>query len=133
LESYLQLARALQEGGDISQLQTDQFEQQVLTRRTTLLQNQQQYLQSLDQFKLQLGLPTNLLIELEDAPFRPLNQQFQRYEDLFNEFVDASNEPLRFASADFVARVRRELLRILTSSRFVRDTRFRTQIEGKWA
>jgi hypothetical protein len=133
LEAYLQLAEAIKEGGDISQLQVDQFEQQVLQRRTTLLTDQQQYLQSLDQFKLQLGLPTNLLIELDDTPFRPLNQQFQRYEDLFNEYLAASEEPARFGTPEDVPVVRRELRRLLTTSAMVRGTRFRTRIEAAWA
>jgi hypothetical protein len=132
LEGYLQLARAIQEGGDISQLQTDQFEQQVLTRRSTLLQNQQQYLQSLDQFKLQLGLPTNLHIELDDAAFRPLNRQFQKYEDLFNQYLAASEEPSRFGTPEAVTTVRRELRRLFTTSPIVRGTRFRTRIEAAW-
>ncbi len=132
LEYYLDLARAIQEGGDISQLQVDQFEQQVLTRRTTLLMDQQQYLNSLDTFKLQLGLPTDLRIELDDGPFRPLNQQFQRYEDLFNQYVAASNEPLRFGAPEQVATLRRELRRMFTSSALVKGTRFRTTIEAEW-
>jgi hypothetical protein len=122
----------MEEGGDVSELQVQQFEQSLLRGRTSLLTDQQQYLTSLDQFKLQLGLPIDLRFELDDAPFRPLNRQFQRYEDLFREFVDASNEPLRFAGPDQVAQVRRDLLRILASSAFVRGTRFRTQIEARW-
>jgi hypothetical protein len=133
LEGNLNLARAMQEGGDISQLQVDQFEQQVLARRTTLLMDQLQYLQSLDQFKLQLGLPTTLPIELDDAAFRPLNQQFQRYEDLFRNFEAASNEPLRFGTPEQVNRVRGELRRILTSSAFVSGTRFRTRVGTSWS
>jgi hypothetical protein len=133
LDAFLQLARALQEGGDISQLQTDQFEQAVLRGRTNLLMDQVQYLQSLDQFKLQLGLPTNLKIELEDTPFRPLNEQFQRYEDLYKQFVAASQtEPLRFGTPEQVGRVRAELRRIFTSSALVRGTRFATQIVTSW-
>jgi outer membrane protein TolC len=133
LESYLRLARAMEEGGDISQLQVDQFEQQLLNRRTTLLSDQLQYLQSLDQFKLQLNLPTPLPIELDDAPFRPLNQQFQRYEDLFKSFEAASNEPLRYSAIEQVGRVRAELRRIFTSSAIVQGTRFRNQIQSSWA
>jgi hypothetical protein len=133
LEGFLRLGRAMQEGGDISQLQVDQFEQQVLTGRTNLLNDQLQYLQSLDQFKLQLGVPTNLSIELDDTPFRPLNQQFQRYEDLFKEFTAASNEPLRFGTEESVASVRKELGRIFTSSAIVQGTNFRTRIEASWS
>jgi outer membrane protein TolC len=133
LEAFLQLGKAMEEGGDISELQVQQFEQSLLRGRTSLLTDQQQYLQSLDQFKLQLGLPTDLPIMLDDSPFRPLNQQFQKYEELFKEFVTATqSEPLRFASPDFVPRVRTELLRILTSSALVRGTRFRTKIEASW-
>jgi hypothetical protein len=132
LEANLQLARAIQEGGDISQLQVDQFEQQVLGRRTTLLADQQQYLDSLDRFKLQLGLPTNLLIELDDAPFRPLNQQYQRYEDLFNQYEAASDALAPFGTPERAATVRREIHRLFTTSPVVRGTRFRTQIETDW-
>ena len=122
----------MEEGGDISKLQVDQFEQQLLFRRTTLLNDQLQYLQSLDQFKLQLGLPTPLPLQLDDTPFRPLNQQFQRYEDLFKSFETASNEPLRYGALDQVARVRAELLRIFTSSSIVSGTRFRSKIQSSW-
>jgi outer membrane protein TolC len=132
LQGYLELARAMEEGGDISRLQVDQFEQQVLLRRTSLLTDQLQYLQSLDQFKLQLGLPTALPIELDDSPFRPLNRMFQRYEDLFRQFEAASREPLRFGTLDQVARVRAELLRLLTTAPIVQGTPFRTKIEPSW-
>jgi outer membrane protein TolC len=132
LEEYLKLAKAMAEGGDISQLQVDQFEQQVLNRRTTFLTDQFQYLQSLDQFKLQLGVPTTLPIELDDTPFRPLNEQFQRYEDLFAEFDAASAEPARFSAPEDAARLRGELRRIFVSSAIVRGTRFRADIEARW-
>jgi hypothetical protein len=133
LEEFLRLGKAMQEGGDISQLQVDQFEQQVLGGRTNLLTDQLQYLQSLDQFKLQLGLPTPLPIELEDTAFRPLNQQFQRYEDLFVEFQAASNEPLQFGTEELVPSVRKELRRIFTSAAIVRGTNFSTQVQTSWS
>jgi hypothetical protein len=132
LEGFFRLARALQEGGDISQLQTDQFEQQVLLRRGSLLTDQLQYLQALDQFKLQLGLPTNLPLEQDDSPFRPLTQQFERYEELFNAFKAAGDAPLPFGTMDAVTRVRAELRRIFTGSAIVRGTRFQTQITADW-
>jgi outer membrane protein TolC len=132
LEEYLQLARAMEEGGDISRLQVDQFEQQLLGRRSTLLGDQLQYLNSLDQFKLQLGLPTDLPIELEDSPFRPLNLQFRQYENLFNEYDAASVAPERFGTAEQVAQVRPELRRLLTNSPLTRATQFRTQVITSW-
>jgi hypothetical protein len=133
LQGFLKLARAMQEGGDISQLQTDQFEQQVLQGRTFLLRNQQQYLNSLDQFKLQLGVPTNLSIELEDTAFRPLNQQFQRYENLFRQFEAAGADIGRFSTPEQAARVRGEIRRVFTSAAIVQGTRFRSGIQADWA
>ncbi|TMQ34327.1 MAG: hypothetical protein E6K70_08175, partial [Planctomycetota bacterium] len=133
LEEFLALAGAVQEGGDISQLQVDQFEQQLLAGRSSLLTDQLQYLTSLDQFKLQLGLPTELPIELDDAQFRPLTRQFQRYEDLFKEFdVATIDEPARLSGPDQVANVRQGLRRIFTSSPLVRGTRFGAQIQADW-
>src|SRR5262249_55780399 len=132
LEEYVKLAKAIQEGGDISQLQTAQIEQQLLRGRTSLLQDQFQSLQSLDQFKLQLGLPTPLPIELDDAAFRPLNQQFQRYEDLFRDYDAASREAEQFGAAELVGKLRNELRRLFTESPVVRGSRFRQEIEGRW-
>src|SRR5262249_39506741 len=117
---------------DISQLQTDQFEQQVLLRRTNLLNDQFQYLQALDQFKLQLGIPTNVPLEQDDSDFRPLNEQFQRYEDLFNAYKAASEAPARVGPPEAVPRVRAELRRLFTPAAIVRGTRFQKQIEADW-
>ncbi|OAI44927.1 hypothetical protein AYO44_13420 [Planctomycetaceae bacterium SCGC AG-212-F19] len=132
LSKFLKLAKALQEGGVITQLQTDQFDQQLLSARQTLLNDQLQYLQSLDQFKLQLGLPTDLPIELDDTAFRPLNDHFQRYEDLYREFEASSDEALKLGTAELVAKVRQALLRIFTTSPAVKETEFQQQIEARW-
>src|SRR5262249_30895654 len=114
------------------QLQTDQFEQQLLQRRGNLLADQYQYLQALDQFKLQLGLPTNIPIEQDDSDFRPLNEQFQRYEDLFNSFKAASDAPLAFGTEQTVGQVRQGLLKIFTASNIVKGTRFQARIAPDW-
>jgi Outer membrane efflux protein len=132
LESFFKLAKALQEGGDISQLQTDQFEQQLLGGRSRLLSDQQDYLQTIDQFKLQLGLPVDMIVELDDGPFHPLNEQFQRYEDLFQEFKTASDNPLRAGPAKSPADERKKFQRLFTSSALVRGTRFGATIASRW-
>jgi hypothetical protein len=131
LESFFKLAKALQEGGDISQLQTDTFEQSLLGARQNLINDQQDYLQAIDQFKLQLGIPPHLLIELDDTPFRPLNEQFRRYEDTFRDFKVASEAPFNFRAAEVAPRLRAELRKILTNSNLVRGTEFARKIEGR--
>jgi hypothetical protein len=132
LEGFFKLAKALQEGGDISQLQTDTFEQQLLRGRQSLLTDQQNYLQAIDQFKLQLGVPTDLQLELDDTPFRPLNRHFRKYEDLFHAFKTASDEPFKFKGPEMVGRVRQELRRTLTTTEIVKDTNFSKRIEAAW-
>lgn len=132
LDAFLKLIKAMQEGGDMSQLQVDQFEQQLLAGRQSLLTDQQNYLQAIDNFKLQLGLPTDVRLDLDDADFRPLNRHFRRYEDLFNDFKAASEAPKRVAGPEMVAKVRGELRQILTTSPAVRGTRFRRDIDARW-
>ena len=62
----------IEEGGDVSQLQVDQTESQLLQGRSTVLQEEVDYRDALVRFKLQLGLPPNVPLELDDAPLRPL-------------------------------------------------------------
>jgi hypothetical protein len=133
LAEFLDLAKAMEEGGDISELQVQQFEQALLRGRTALLSDQQQFLQALDQFKLQIGVPTALPIEQDDSAFRQLNQQFRRYEDLFKDYVIATEtEPEPLKSPENAANVRNGLRRIFTSSALVQGTRFRNQIGPRW-
>jgi hypothetical protein len=61
-----------------------------------------------------------------------MNQQFQRYEDVFNQYVAASEEPNGFNTLQ-ASRVRNEFRRIFTSSALVRGTRFPNQIEKRWS
>jgi hypothetical protein len=133
LDGFVKLAKALKEGGDLSQLQVDQFEQQLLSGQSKLLADQQDYLQTLDQLKLQLGLPTNVPIELDDADFRPLNEHFQKYEALYNSYKAASTEPFRFNTPETVMKLRGELRRIFTSSDVVKGTDFRNQVTRSWS
>jgi outer membrane protein TolC len=70
---YLLLYREYQKRGDYSELQVGQVEQQIIGSQTRLLQRRQDVQNSLDQFKLQLGLPTRLPLELDDGPTRPMS------------------------------------------------------------
>lgn len=133
LDELLKLARATLEGGDISQLQVDLFEQALLTGRKNLVNDQQDYLQELDNLKLQLGIPPDMRIELDDEDFRPLNEHFQRYEDLFSQFKAASDAPSAFNGPNQVGQVRKEMLRLFTTAPVVRELPFSRFIEPRWA
>jgi hypothetical protein len=79
LTGYLSLYREYQGRGDVSELQVGQVEQQILTSQGRLLTQQQNLTNGLDKLKLQLGLPTQLPLELDDAPTRPIRQMLAEF------------------------------------------------------
>jgi outer membrane protein TolC len=132
LERFLRLFQAFKEGGDVSQLQVDQVEQQLLLGRSTKLTDQQQYGNALDQFKIQLGLPTPLLIELEDTPLRPLTRQFRRFEQVFRQYDEASQASANLRTAE-PGRLRAELRRLVQEVPLARGTAFQRDFPARWA
>lgn len=89
LERLLVQFRDLLEGGLVQQLQVDQVEQNLLNSRNNVLQIELNYRNSLDRLKLQLGLPPEVELELEDTPLRPLSEQFVRNEQVIRQFEEA--------------------------------------------
>src|SRR5262249_49318705 len=133
LEEILRRYQALAESGDYTQLQVDQVELQLLQGRSTVLQREQDYRDSLDRFKLQLGVPVNLSLELDDAPLRLLSRQLTSFEAVTTQFNDARNEALKLDAADKVAEVRGRFRQLFTESAITRGTRFREELPGRWA
>ncbi len=131
LERILSFFRQLQGGGDVSPLQTDQVLQQLLSSRTTVLNDQQILRDSLDQFKLQIGVPTNLPLELDDTPVRPINKQMDRLRTIFEEdrAIAAEERPL-FESPS--QQLRAALTRRFVELPLTRDTSFRDDILRQW-
>src|SRR5207244_3247530 len=82
LEKALLLYEGLLEGGQVSPLQVDQVRSQLLQVRNTLLSDNQFVNNALDQFKLQLGIPANAPLVLDDGPARPITRQLDRYYDV---------------------------------------------------
>jgi outer membrane protein TolC len=132
LQDFLKLFEALKEGGDVPQLQVDQVSQQLLQAESQVLTDEQNLDNALDQFKLQLGLPPNVPLELDDMPVRPLMQHFKEYNDLFTQFDRAREELSRQLPADAAA-ARRRVRTVLTETSMVRQTRFREEIAGRLA
>jgi hypothetical protein len=133
LEGFLELAKSYTEIGDLSQLQVDQFDQQLTTARKNLVSDQQDYWLGIDTFKLQLGVPPHINLELDDEAFRPINRHFQKYEDLFNQYTAATRAATGFSALDRVPEVRGELRKIFTSSDLTKETRFGAGISARWA
>jgi hypothetical protein len=132
LQFFLRLFQGIQESGDLSQLQVDQVEQQLLTAESTLLTDEQQYIDALDRFKLQLGLPEDTPLELDDGPMKPMTEQFERFEDVFKDFAAAGQEIPKIGAIDQAAKARAEFRRLATTSALVRTIRFRTEFPKRW-
>ncbi|HTK77369.1 MAG TPA: hypothetical protein VL371_19045 [Gemmataceae bacterium] len=132
LERFLRLFQAFKEGGDVSQLQVDQVEQQLLQGRSTRLTDEQQYGNAIDSFKIQLGLPTALPLQLEDSPLRPLIRQFRRYEQIFRQFDEVTQVSAGLGNVD-AGRLRGELRRLVQEAAITRGTRFQESFAARWA
>jgi hypothetical protein len=114
-------------------LQVDQVELQLLQGRTQVLTDEQNFYNSLDQFKLQLGLPTDLPIELDDAIVRPIVQQFQRFDQAIRAFEAAQDDAAKLDDPKLAPQLRKLLLRLFTTSAIVRGTKFSTEFPARWA
>ncbi len=139
LERLLRLYQAFREGGQQSPLQVGQVEVQLLLSRGNLLTGGgnnpgiREYLDALDNFKLQLGLPMTVHLELDDTPLRPIREQLARFDELFAQARAMELEAARFDPAEPVAAFRKRWLSLLTESPLVKGTQFAQDIEKRWA
>ncbi len=131
LEKALKLFEGFQEGGQVSPLQVMQVNSTLLNARNGVLKDVQDKTNALDQFKLQLGIPANLPLLLDDAPIRPITRQLDRYYSVLTEADAAARqvEPLQQLPA---AKVRPALLRLYTTDPLVRGTEFQKKLPPAW-
>ena len=124
LEQFLKLFQNLQEGGGVNTLQVIRVEQNLLRSRTNVLQSTQQYLDNIDFFKLQLGLPATMAIELDDGPLRPIRKQLNRFEEVYAQLQGLVEAAGKFDPAANPADYRQRWRQLLTQSPLARGTRF---------
>jgi hypothetical protein len=131
LEGFLRLYQNLKEGGQVSELQVNQVEQNLLTSRTTVLNDTRLYLDNLDFFKLQLGVPTTVPLELDDTPLRPVRRQIHRFEELFAQVEELQKAAGRYDPNEPPAAYRARWQRLFTESALVRGTAFAKNIQAE--
>ena len=124
LEQFLRLFRNLNEGGAVTELQVGRVEQNLINSRITVLTSARSYLDGIDNFKLQLGVPTTVAVELDSSPVRPVKQQLGRFEELFDEFRQVEEAGGRFDPSEAVTALRGRWRKLLTESSLARGTRF---------
>jgi hypothetical protein len=142
LERLLRLYQAFREGGQFADLQVSQVELQLLGSRSQLLgppttQNTANsgvrgYLDTLDNFKLQLGLPVTVPLELDDEPLKPIRQQLGRLDELFAQVQAVELEAAKYDRTEPIAGFRKRWLTLLTTSPLVQGTPFAKQIAERW-
>jgi len=133
LSVILKRYRGLLEGDIVAPLQVQSVEQQLLAGRATLLLDQDQYLAALNSFKIEIGVPMSLKIEMDDAVLRPLMNQFRRSRAIIEDEQAAVTEASNLIPPDRAPRLRAELLRLFQRSALVQGTPFAKTIRGRWA
>lgn len=133
LEGFLRQFEAFKEGGDISQLQVDQVKQNLLSAQATVLSDEQQLRTSLDQFKIKLGIPTGMPLEVDLTPLKPLTRQLNRYQLILDQYRKVQEEVENtYGRPEDADKLRARLHSQLTDSDLVKGTRFRETISGAW-
>ena len=131
LEKALLLYEGLLEGGQVSPLQVDQVRSTLLSGRNAVLADTQFVINALDQFKLQLGIPANSPLVLDDTPARPITRQLDRY----YEVLDQSEAAYKLAELQETLapeKLRAFLVQLYTENPLVRGTAFLKKLPDSW-
>ncbi|MDB5308931.1 MAG: hypothetical protein JWO38_3133 [Gemmataceae bacterium] len=149
LENLLRLYQAFREGGQQSDLQVAQVESQLVISRGQLLGSTvpntaggvnnvgvgngiRAFLDAIDSFKLQLGVPITTGVDLDQSPLRPIRRQLDRFEAVYAQARDVETSARRFNPADPVDQFRARWRQLLTDSPLVRGTGFAKEIPARW-
>ena len=138
LEGLLRLFQAYREGGQIAPLQVDQVEVQLLNGRVQLLGTAngtngiRGYLDALDNYKLQLGLPITVPLDLDDGPLKPIREQLIRFDEVYAQVRAVEQAAAQYDRTRPVADFRQWWLTQFTASPLVRGTPFAGRIAERW-
>ncbi len=120
---YLRLFRSLEEGGIVTKLQVGRIEQQLLSSRATVLLRTQEYLDNIDNFKLQLGMPATVPLELDEAPLRPIRNHLKKIEAVYAQLREAEDAAVKLDPDAPAGTFREAWTKLLTESAIARGTR----------
>jgi hypothetical protein len=132
LSGILLRYRGLLDGDVVGPLQVQNVEQQLLTGRSTLLVDQENYLQALDSFKIEIGAPMTLSIELDDSEIQPLIKQFRKSRLIIENEQAAVTEATKYLAPEKTPQIRGALLKLFEESALSRGTPFATKIRARW-
>ncbi|MBM4068855.1 MAG: hypothetical protein FJ271_07905 [Planctomycetes bacterium] len=134
LQKYLRLYEAFEEGGNVSPLQVEQVKQRLYQSLSNILTKRQTLRDALDNFKIQLGLPTNLLIELDDSFIYPISRQLIKFERVIDQIENAVKDIDSYEPMEEAKLMRDRLEKLLTQSDLVKETvLFKENFPKRWA
>jgi hypothetical protein len=122
IESFLRLFQNLKEGGGVTELQVSRVEQRLLQSRAIVLRRSQEYIDSIDNFKLQLGVPATLPLELDDEPIRPLRRQLKRFEEVYQQLRDLEKAAALYDPKEPAGEYRNRWNKLLAESPLAKGT-----------
>ncbi|MCU0704487.1 MAG: TolC family protein [Fimbriiglobus sp.] len=122
-DSYLRLFRSLEEGGIVTKLQVGRIEQQLLSSRATVLLRSQEYLDNIDNFKLQLGMPATVPLELDETPLRPIRSHLRKVEGVYAQLREFEEAAVKLDPDAPGGAFREGWVKLLTDSAIARGTK----------
>lgn len=132
LESLLELFIAYEKAGIIDSLQVNRVETTLLGAQFQMMQQGRNWRVALDQFKIQLGLPVCVQLELDNTPVRPLVDHLDRYERTYLLAKDAFTQIDKLSELKNPLELRPRLRKLLTGHKLVRGTNFKSTFEKRW-
>lgn len=133
LQGYLKLYEAFEEGGNVSPLQVEQVKQRLYQSLSNILTKRQALRDALDNFKIQLGLPTNLMLELDDSFIYPITRQLVQFEKVIDQIEKAVKDFDLYEPMEQAKLMRDRLEKLLTESQLVKDTsQFKVRFPQRW-
>src|SRR5262249_20281676 len=97
--------------------------------QSTVLNDELTLRNNLDRFKIQLGVPPTIDMELDDGPVRPMIEQLARFQAIISQYHDLVDTiDATYAAAEDAAKLRGRLKEAATDSALVKETTFRTRI-----
>jgi hypothetical protein len=131
LEKAVVIIQGYADGGQLPPLNADQVRSDLLNARNTVLKDQQDLSNAVDQFKLQLGVPANLPLVLDDAPARPITSQLDRFYEVQAE-AEAAGRLVHDQDQLPPEKYRAFLVQVFTTTPLVRGTQFLTTMPAEW-
>ncbi len=133
LQQFFDQYREFQAIGDIPELQVARVRQQLLDSQIQVIQSQQIVRDAMDQFKLQLGLPPVLPIQLDDHVLRQPTEQLDRFQKLTDELKNARIAARLLGKPDLAKKARDEFQKILLAAEVIKHTQYKDLLPAKWS